>query len=260
MTAQRKTKKTASKKKSAARSKGRAASKKKAKTSKSPRKKAAKVAKKKAASRKKSTSAAAAAKPKRKIKVAGPRVVKAKSKAKTKAKTKTKTKTKVKVKVKVKRKPRRPPLDLARFRRELRERQTEMLNAYMSAKGDSRSRESDGTEDYIDYAVSSYDREFLLSLTELERAQLNLVEEALQRIDRGRFGLCVQCERVIPTKRLEVQPWARYCLHCQELADSGLTEGEFGPADDDETDGADDDEFDADEEAEKLRGEGLAGG
>ena len=138
----------------------------------------------------------------------------------------------------VKRKPaaRHPPLDLRRFRQRLRERQSELLQAYISTTDDSRSRQIDGTEDYIDYAVSSYDREFLLSLTELEQNQLALVEAALKRLDAKEFGLCTQCERPIPTKRLEVQPWARYCLRCQELADQGLAGGDDFPSDADEED------------------------
>jgi DnaK suppressor protein len=147
-------------------------------------------------------------------------------------------------------KARRPPLNIRAFRRQLVRLQADLLQAYINAKGDSRSRESDGTEDYIDYAVSSYDREFLLSLTELEQHRLTLVDKALKRIERGGFGLCTQCERPIPTRRLEVQPWAQYCVRCQELADSGLTEEPFGSApDDDEDEPIDDlDALDADEQ------------
>ncbi len=138
----------------------------------------------------------------------------------------------------VKRKPaaRHPPLDLRRFRQRLRERQSELLQAYISTTDDSRSRQIDGTEDYIDYAVSSYDREFLLSLTELEQNQLALVEAALKRLDANEFGLCTQCERPIPTKRLEVQPWARYCLRCQEVTDQRLAGDDDVPSDEDEED------------------------
>ena len=80
----------------------------------------------------------------------------------------------------------------------------------------------DGTEDYIDYAVSSYDRDFTLSLSEMERKQLVLAEEALRRIARGEFGTCLNCGQEIPEKRLEVEPWARYCIRCQELDEQGL--------------------------------------
>ena len=184
------------------------------------------------------------------------RVAKKKPVAKAKtSKKKVTTKPKVtKKKAAAKKKPRKSQLDLRRFGRMLREKQSELLQAYLSAKGHSRAQESDGTEDYIDYAVSSYSREFLLSLSELERTQLSLVEEALERIKAGAFGLCVKCERIIPVKRIEVQPWARYCLHCQELADSGLTE-EFD-ADDEDSDG-DSLELDDDDGADEER---LVGG
>lgn len=113
---------------------------------------------------------------------------------------------------------------LEEFRDQLLEKHRDLLQSYTSTKGDSRSRQSDGTEDYIDYAVSSYDREFLLSLTELEQRELLLVEDALRRLERGDFGRCMQCGQQIPPKRLEVQPWARYCVACQELEDQGLLE------------------------------------
>ena len=227
--------------------------------------------KKKATKKAKTKVAKKAAKKKAKTnkkKVAKKKVAKKKV-AKTKVAKKTATKAKKapaasKAKKKVAKKapkaaPRRPPLDLAKFRRELRKKQAEMFEAYISAKGDSRSRASDGTEDYIDYAVSSYDREFLLSLTELDRDQLNLVEEALARIEKRQFGLCAQCERPIPAKRLEVQPWARYCLRCQELADSGLggEAFEFPDIDDAAKPAADDDADD--DETEELRDGSLAG-
>jgi DnaK suppressor protein len=113
--------------------------------------------------------------------------------------------------------------ELRKFRKALLDKREDLLQAYLSAKGDSRNRTLDGTEDYIDYAVSSYDREFLLSLTELDQKHLMLVEEALRRIDQGRdYGQCAQCQQEIPLKRLEVQPWARYCLRCQELDEQGL--------------------------------------
>jgi DnaK suppressor protein len=111
---------------------------------------------------------------------------------------------------------------LDRFRALLLEKQRELMQAYAVSKGDSRSHLDNGTEDYIDYAVNSYAKEFLLSLTELDRKQLLLVEDALRRIDRGEFGRCQQCGEEINQKRLEVAPWARHCVRCQELEEQGL--------------------------------------
>ena len=110
----------------------------------------------------------------------------------------------------------------AHFRDLLLAKQREQTQAYASSKEDSESNLDNGTEDYIDYAVNSYAREFLLSLTEMDRKQLLQIEEALRRIDRGEFGRCQQCGQEIPRKRLEIQPWARHCVSCQELEEKGL--------------------------------------
>jgi DnaK suppressor protein len=111
---------------------------------------------------------------------------------------------------------------LKHFRALLVDKQRSLMQTYQSTSGDSRAPTSDGTEDYIDYAVSSYAREFSLSLTEMERKQLRLVEDALRRVDRGDYGRCQQCGQEIPPKRLEVEPWAKHCIRCQELEEQGL--------------------------------------
>lgn len=113
---------------------------------------------------------------------------------------------------------------LRAFGKLLLQRREALLQAYHSTKGNTRDSKMDGTEDYIDYAVSSYDRDFTLSLTEMERKQLLLVEEALARVQRKEYGNCLNCQQPIPEKRLEVEPWARYCIRCQELEEQGLLE------------------------------------
>jgi DnaK suppressor protein len=110
----------------------------------------------------------------------------------------------------------------AHFRELLLKKRQDLMRAYAISKGDSQAELDNGTEDYVDYAVNSYAREFLLSLTELDRKHLLFVEEALTRIDRGEYGYCQQCGEDINVKRLEVQPWARHCVRCQELEEKGL--------------------------------------
>jgi DnaK suppressor protein len=110
---------------------------------------------------------------------------------------------------------------LARYRALLEEKRAELLEGFESA----RSRTSDSDEedkDYIDYAVSSYTKEFLFSLSDMERQQLVRVEDALKSIDAGTYGACDECGEEIEVKRLQAVPWAVFCLRCQELADRGL--------------------------------------
>ncbi len=148
------------------------------------------------------------------------------------------------------------------FRKLLLDRQRELMQDYNVSKGDTRAHPDSGTEDYIDYAVNSYAKEFLLSLTEMDRKQLLLVEEALRRIDRGEYGRCQQCGEEISRKRLEVAPWARHCVRCQQLEEKGLLpqypaampvgedlEGEESEAPSDETEVEPEETEDVDEES-----------
>lgn len=161
----------------------------------------------------------------------------------------SKKKKKKKTAARKPRKPRMTPKQVAHFRQLLLEKQQQLTHAYNVSKGDSRSDLDDGTEDYIDYAVHSYAKEFLLSLTELDRKQLFLVEQALERVGSPEYGSCESCGQVINQKRLEVAPWARYCVPCQELEEQGLlpAPGFVDPKDEDEDE---DDETEASHEGE----------
>lgn len=67
-----------------------------------------------------------------------------------------------------------------------------------------------------DQAQMSHDEFVSLHLNSLDYVQLRLIEEALDRIHSGDYGVCLSCEETIPEKRLQALPWARYCVTCQE--------------------------------------------
>src|SRR6476661_1892318 len=67
-----------------------------------------------------------------------------------------------------------------------------------------------------DQAQMSHDEFISLHLNSLDYVQLRLIEEALDRINSGDYGVCLSCEEEIPEKRLRALPWARYCVTCQE--------------------------------------------
>ena len=82
---------------------------------------------------------------------------------------------------------------LERFKKLLSEKREQMVRDVEAV----RSRSSEDTEeedkDYIDYAVSSYTKEFLFSLSDLERKQLDAVDRALEAIEEGTYGTCNEC-------------------------------------------------------------------
>ena len=109
--------------------------------------------------------------------------------------------------------------DTNRFRKLLEEKRAGLLARYSNAKQEGRQAISEGGEDYVDDAVTSSTREFILSLSDLDRRTLALVEEALERIRDGEYGICLMSGREIPLKRLEAVPWARYTARCQEMVE-----------------------------------------
>jgi len=109
------------------------------------------------------------------------------------------------------------------YRRLLLAKKQEVLSA-LELSCDTLSRTSRVGEE--DQAQLSHDEFISLHLNTLDYSQLRLVEEALDRLDSGDFGFCLECEERISAKRLAVVPWARYCIACQDRM-SQLPEQEF---------------------------------
>jgi DnaK suppressor protein len=82
----------------------------------------------------------------------------------------------------------------------------------------------EGSDDVVDRANNAYSRELLFSLSDGERHTMLRIEEAIQRLEQGVYGICTNCQREIRSGRLKAVPWARYCIDCQELAEKGMLE------------------------------------
>jgi len=65
----------------------------------------------------------------------------------------------------------------------------------------------------------NFEQEFTLSLLANEEDRLGMIETALQRIEEGNYGLCEQCDGVIPKTRLNAIPYTPVCIKCAESRD-----------------------------------------
>jgi RNA polymerase-binding transcription factor len=108
------------------------------------------------------------------------------------------------------------------FKEKLLQKKLEILEAYNKNKTYGKEADGEGAQDIADKASNSYAKEFLFSLSNSERDMLQLVDEALGRINGRRFGVCVSCEDEMDKRRLEAVPWARHCISCQEKQERGL--------------------------------------
>jgi DnaK suppressor protein len=111
---------------------------------------------------------------------------------------------------------------LKTMRDRLLQKKQEILEAYNKNKTYGKEADEEGAQDIADKAANSYTKEFLFSLSNTERDMLQLVDEALTRIDGRRYGVCVSCEDEMDKKRLDAIPWAKHCISCQEKQEQGL--------------------------------------
>jgi DnaK suppressor protein len=69
--------------------------------------------------------------------------------------------------------------------------------------------------DTYDLASEERDREINFILTDREREKLQAIQEALERVEDGTYGICESCESEIAPGRLSALPFTRLCVNCQ---------------------------------------------
>ena len=114
--------------------------------------------------------------------------------------------------------------DLKEFKKIVLKKKEEILDDFQHISNDTlrkSQKEASGdisgyTYHMADVASDNYDREFSLGLASNERKFLNELDEALNRIEDGTFGICDDCRGQITKIRLKAVPSARLCIKCQE--------------------------------------------
>ena len=137
--------------------------------------------------------------------------------------------------------------ELEEFRHILLDKRRAILGDMSSIEADAlRTNRQDGSGDLsnmpthpADIGSDNFEQEFTLGLLDSERKLLSEINQALERIDGGTFGVCVGTGEVIGLPRLRARPWAKYCIEYAKLLEKGLVvpESEQPPnATDDEED------------------------
>ncbi|MEJ2236438.1 MAG: TraR/DksA family transcriptional regulator [Syntrophobacterales bacterium] len=90
-----------------------------------------------------------------------------------------------------------------------------------------RARVKDHVGDLGDYAAADMAAEYAHLFGERLRRRLQLIEDALEGIENGEYGFCEECEEPINEKRLQLMPFALFCVRCQsELEREAKVRGE----------------------------------
>ena len=76
--------------------------------------------------------------------------------------------------------------------------------------------------DWYPWGSDAFERNMTLGLMENEARTLHQIEDALEQMEGGRYGVCILCGQAIPLPRLEALPFATTCVPCQEKAERRL--------------------------------------
>ena len=155
--------------------------------------------------------------------------------AKKKAAKKTAVKSKT-VKKKTAKKQTRPrrinAADRERFKEMLLRKRREIFQNMFEIEGEALKKSRlDASGDLssmpihmADLGTDNYEQEFALGLMDSERRLLTQIDEALQRIEDGSYGICQGTGKPIRKARLEAQPWAQYCVEYARMIEQGLVD------------------------------------
>jgi DnaK suppressor protein len=107
------------------------------------------------------------------------------------------------------------------FKDKLLKKQLSLTDMVQRTEGYGREKDQN-IQDMADMAVESYTKEFNFGKSSGDRQVLQLIREALARIEDESYGTCLNCENPIQPKRLEAVPWTQLCIQCQDLLEKGL--------------------------------------
>lgn len=107
--------------------------------------------------------------------------------------------------------------ELRRILIELRDEVVGKLAQEMGAKLDEDPRMSSiSTMDTGDLSQLDLNEDIDYALLNMQIERLREVEEALDRLEEGTYGICEDCGATIHLERLKVLPFTTYCVRCQE--------------------------------------------
>lgn len=113
---------------------------------------------------------------------------------------------------------------VAKFKKLLLEKREDIvreINHIAKENLKSQKETSGDLSDVADIASDSYDRELSLNIAGEEQEIIYKIDDALRRIEEGKYGKCMSCYKKIPTRRLTAVPYAKYCIQCQSNIENG---------------------------------------
>jgi RNA polymerase-binding transcription factor DksA len=110
--------------------------------------------------------------------------------------------------------------DHEQFRQILRARRAQLLGQMAELEGDLQSLRETVEIESVEEGQEQSLAAVLESLDEHDRAEVEAIDAALQRISDGRYGICAAFGAAIPPARLQALPTALFCVPCAAARES----------------------------------------
>ncbi|MBN2370062.1 MAG: TraR/DksA family transcriptional regulator [Vicinamibacteria bacterium] len=105
----------------------------------------------------------------------------------------------------------------------LEERRSDITEKLRSLR-ESLPTESGEVRDAEEQSVDDFVQDVDLTLMQMKAETLRKIDEALQRLENGTYGLCTECRKELPAARLRALPFAALCRDCQAFQEERETE------------------------------------
>lgn len=106
--------------------------------------------------------------------------------------------------------------ELTKLKKILLGERERLLNTAASSRKNEFAISTEDLADEADLTSVELSQGVVFTLREKEQRTLAEIDEALQRMEDGSYGLCEECDEEIGAKRLEIFPTARLCITHQE--------------------------------------------
>ena len=114
-------------------------------------------------------------------------------------------------------------MNISELEKRLREKERELWADMTRTEAEARALGGAEVQNGVD---SSESKESVFQETTSDWNLFTQVRDALQRIEKGSYGKCVDCGRQIEDHRLDSVPWTLYCLDHQNRHDRDLAAGQ----------------------------------
>jgi len=76
--------------------------------------------------------------------------------------------------------------------------------------------------DAEEQSVDEFVQEVDLALMQMKTDTLRKIDQAIQRLEQGKYGRCEECDQEIAAARLRALPFAVLCRDCQEASEDAV--------------------------------------